>query len=495
MSTSDKYLLVSLTMSLIWERSTDLKSPLIYSHFERQDFNGNNIIKYRIEDLQQNRFEDALNIMKNKHLLDEPMYSAKGIHDDPISFNEMIENWKKMLRQKISIVCYQENSDEIVAVNILGVVTEKEFDAPHNYRGKGWSEVNNLKKFLKMNFFNPFSNFNVDKIMFAAGLYVHENHRNRGIAVEMLKAREEIGKANSIKISSNVFSSLGAQKAAVKVGFEESFAIEYSKLPDLTSDVPVNLGRTQIHFITSSAMYSWARPNNVDFPITYSRFVTLDSDIDNKLIEYRIEDLQENRFDDAVHIIREKHLIDEPMKSSKGVRDCPISVQEMTENLRNMLRQNISLVCYKEGSNDIVAVNILGVITEAESDAPLEHKGQRWAEHNNTKNFIKKTFFDPFKHFQIDKVMCAGGLFVNKEYRNRGIAVEMLKARHELGKVIGIQVSSNVFSSLGAQKAAAKVGFEESFSIKYSDIPKLTTDGHYPNIKDEYMKIMSKRLY
>lgn len=110
--------------------------------------------------------------------------------------------------------------------------------------------------------------------------------------------------------------------------------------------------------------------------------------------------------------------------------------------------------------------------------------------------------------------MCAAGLFVDKKYRNRGIAIEMLKARHEVGKTVGIQVSSNVFSSLGAQKAAAKgqcptvniflsilislpllVGFEESFSIKYSEIPKLTADGHYPNIKDEYMKIMSKKLY
>lgn len=91
--------------------------------------------------------------------------------------------------------------------------------------------------------------------------------------------------------------------------------------------------------------------------------------------------------------------------------------------------------------------------------------------------------------------MCAAGLYVDKKYRNRGIAIEMLKARHDVGKTVEIQVSSNVFSSLGAQKAAAKVGFEESFSIKYSEIPKLTADGHYPNIKDEYFKIMSKKLY
>lgn len=119
-------------------------------------------------------------------------------------------------------------------------------------------------------------------------------------------------------------------------------------------------------------MYSWSRPENVGFPLIYSRFQALDSESDERLVEYRIEDLQEDRFEDAVNIIRDKHLIDEPMKSSKGVRDCPISVQEMIENLWGMLRQNVSLVCYKEGSDEIVAVNILGVITEAESDIPVK---------------------------------------------------------------------------------------------------------------------------
>lgn len=113
---------------------------------------------------------------------------------------------------------------------------------------------------------------------------------------------------------------------------------------------------------------------------------------------------------------------------------------------------------------------------------------------NNLKKFLKNNFFDPFKYYQVDKIMFAAGLYVNENYRNRGLAVKMIEARCEVGKAVGIQVSSNVFSSLGAQKAAAKVGFDESFSIKYSALPDLTPDGNFPNIKDEYLKIMSKRL-
>lgn len=114
---------------------------------------------------------------------------------------------------------------------------------------------------------------------------------------------------------------------------------------------------------------------------------------------------------------------------------------------------------------------------------------------NNLKKFIKNIFFDPFDFYKVDKIMFAAGLYVNKNYRNRGIAVEMLKVRSELGKTVGVSVSSNVFSGLGAQKAALKVEFTENFSIKYAELPKLTPDGYFPNIKDEYLKIMSKKFY
>jgi hypothetical protein len=115
-------------------------------------------------------------------------------------------------------------------------------------------------------------------------------------------------------------------------------------------------------------IYSWTRPEDVAYPITYATFHALDIDEIGELVEYRIQDLPEERFEDAVAIIKDKHLIDEPMKSSKGVRDCPVSVQEMVEYLRSYLQQKISLVCFKAGSDEIVAVNILGVMTEAENN-------------------------------------------------------------------------------------------------------------------------------
>lgn len=122
-------------------------------------------------------------------------------------------------------------------------------------------------------------------------------------------------------------------------------------------------------------------------------------------------------------------------------------------------------------------------------------KGKPWAEVNNLKQFLKKNYFNPFAHYGVDKVMFAAGLYVSVDYRNRGIAVEMMKAREAIAVAAGIRVCSNVFSSLGAQKAAAKVGFEESLCIRYADLPDLTPDGHFPNIKDDFLRIMSKKFF
>lgn len=126
-------------MVFIWKRSVIEKFSLIYHEFSLS--NNGEQKKYRIEDLQRDRFEEVLKLMREKHLIDEPMYSSKGVRDDPVSFQEMTENWQNMLNQKISLVCFEEESDSIIAINVLGVVTEEEFDRPHNVRQIDKSQV------------------------------------------------------------------------------------------------------------------------------------------------------------------------------------------------------------------------------------------------------------------------------------------------------------------------------------------------------------------
>lgn len=81
-----------------------------------------------------------------------------------------------------------------------------------------------------------------------------------------------------------------------------------------------------------------------------------------------------------------------------------------------------------------------------------------------TVNFISSQV-DVFEKFKVDAYLTAYGLSVSRKYRGRGIATEILRARIPFCQAFGIKISSTVFSSLPAQKSAAKVGFKKIFSI------------------------------
>lgn len=69
-----------------------------------------------------------------------------------------------------------------------------------------------------------------------------------------------------------------------------------------------------------------------------------------------------------------------------------------------------------------------------------------------------------FEKYGVDEFVGALGLVVNYNYRNRGIAIEMLKARKPLLESLGLQLTSTAFTGIGSQKAAKYAGYEEDFS-------------------------------
>lgn len=81
-----------------------------------------------------------------------------------------------------------------------------------------------------------------------------------------------------------------------------------------------------------------------------------------------------------------------------------------------------------------------------------------------------KNKFDVFEHYNVENYLSGGCLCVNSDYRGRGIATEMLKARSSLLQVLNLSVTSTVFTSLASQKAAAKAGYDLKSSTSYKEI-------------------------
>lgn len=81
--------------------------------------------------------------------------------------------------------------------------------------------------------------------------------------------------------------------------------------------------------------------------------------------------------------------------------------------------------------------------------------------------------FNVYEFYNVDKYLTAFGLSVNTDYRGRGIATMMLKARAFLLKTLGLKLTSTAFTAIGSQIASAKAGFEENCVLSYEDLGKL----------------------
>lgn len=146
------------------------------------------------------------------------------------------------------------------------------------------------------------------------------------------------------------------------------------------------------------------------------------------------------------------------------------------------------MVCFKEDSDDIVALNILGIETLDEYPPNLDATPYPLSVAFGAVDFIMQKF-NIMKHYNVNEYMSGLGLIVLPKYRGKGIAMHMLKARQPLCKAIGISLTSTSFTEIGSQIPATRAGYVTDVEITYDE---LTKKGfHFPNVKSKFIKQMS----
>lgn len=73
---------------------------------------------------------------------------------------------------------------------------------------------------------------------------------------------------------------------------------------------------------------------------------------------------------------------------------------------------------------------------------------------------------DIYEKYKVETYLNAYGLCVNRAYRGRSVATEMLRARIPLLKSLGLKVTATAFTTCNSQKAAKTVGFRDAFVIR-----------------------------
>lgn len=107
----------------------------------------------------------------------------------------------------------------------------------------------------------------------------------------------------------------------------------------------------------------WKRSNFNDYPKVWYTFKARDLDSDN-IVEYRIQDLPLDRTDDLLDHLVKSYIPDEPAGQALGNQDDPHAIEDYKNYWRPVIAQGISIVCFKESSNEIVGANMLFVNTK-----------------------------------------------------------------------------------------------------------------------------------
>ncbi|XP_058116219.1 uncharacterized protein LOC131287956 [Anopheles ziemanni] len=239
---------------------------------------------------------------------------------------------------------------------------------------------------------------------------------------------------------------------------------------------------------------SWKRPTSVPYPNIWCTFEAPDPDRDDGgLATYRVEDLTKDRFEDAIKLYTEHFLDDEPLSQyGRSVQKQEGKANTRTVTFwRNCLNERMSVACYKDGSMELVAANLLSVKqANCKKDIDVQALSETGRKIVAVYDYMTDTG-NLFQRHAVDKYLAAYGLSVNSRYRGRGIATEILKARIPICKAFGLRLTSTNFTAIGSQKAAMKVGFKTDLEMRYDEFVKVNPSYTFEGIKSTSIKLMS----
>ena len=111
-----------------WKRPSESEFPKVYGEFVR---NGE---KYHIQDIPEDRYEEACKFMLKHFIPYEPKLVSRNGKDDPDVLTDYFKLYMIGLKQRASVACFKENLDDSVGVSLLEVLGRN--DPPFDFKVK-----------------------------------------------------------------------------------------------------------------------------------------------------------------------------------------------------------------------------------------------------------------------------------------------------------------------------------------------------------------------
>ncbi|XP_024888858.1 uncharacterized protein LOC112465524 [Temnothorax curvispinosus] len=223
------------------------------------------------------------------------------------------------------------------------------------------------------------------------------------------------------------------------------------------------------------------------------------TDKNGKPMKFTIQEIPEDRYEDAVQHMCTYYLVDEPTCAYLNAKDDPVFVQDVSTRWRLLLAEGISIAAFTDnpdGGKPIIAgMNVLGIRSKNEKDNIYDYyefKSEKYKYRTEIGANATKVVYERYP--EIDKYLYAIGLSVDPAYRRYGLCKDILKTRDLIGPMYGVPATSTGFTSIISQKSAAGVGFEEFSKTNFSNLVDKNGKEYFPGISIKEYKVMGKRL-
>ncbi|XP_055310841.1 uncharacterized protein LOC129573786 [Sitodiplosis mosellana] len=169
----------------------------------------------------------------------------------------------------------------------------------------------------------------------------------------------------------------------------------------------------------------------------------------------------------------------------------PVAVEDFGTMWKFIIQQKSTLVCFKEGSDDMIGVNLN--LVSSKNDHFLEEINKQ-NQSVNSKLLIDilglmYKDFDTYEHYDVDEYLTSFGLVVDRKYRDRRIGEQFLRSRKPFCEAFGIKLTSTIFTSNFSNKIADNVGFKLDRVLSYADIRNDYPEFNLPPINSDLLTL------
>ncbi|KOC62775.1 hypothetical protein WH47_03759 [Habropoda laboriosa] len=197
--------------------------PKVWKVVELKKKNEEKPIKFTIQEIPEDRYEEVVEHMCTYFIADEPMCKCINGQNDPEYVDGFRQLWRECLKDGLAVAAFTDHPNGgkpiLAGVNVLTLTFEGKETDPNTVKSKqGRILMEVLTNLCKKA--NVFDKYGVNKYMNAYGLSVHPSYRGAALGAYLLNTRVDIGREYNIAVTSTGFTSPISQKLAERCGFE-----------------------------------------------------------------------------------------------------------------------------------------------------------------------------------------------------------------------------------------------------------------------------------